>query len=170
MVSGIMGQGRACLACYIDTRWFSTSAVGRPLLRNLSPEFNRLLCTLYTCPLLSLLLPLLGVCRWVLIVPRLPPWPVSIAVPCTRPISYYARRIPPRHSACSTLPCNFLPHTTAIMNVTKKFDRLKQWTNEKMGAEARTGLSDEFKALEVEMNLRHEGMHESEPCSSSPAF
>jgi hypothetical protein len=33
--SGIMGQGRACLACYIDTRWFSTSAVGRPLLRNL---------------------------------------------------------------------------------------------------------------------------------------
>jgi hypothetical protein len=52
------------------------------------------------------------------------------------------------------------------MNVTKKFDRLKQWTNEKMGAEARTGLSDEFKALEVEMNLRHEGMHESEPCSS----
>jgi hypothetical protein len=45
------------------------------------------------------------------------------------------------------------------MNVTKKFDRLKQWTNEKMGAEARTGLSDDFKALEMEMNLRHEGMH-----------
>ncbi|KAH6866569.1 hypothetical protein J4E91_008620 [Alternaria rosae] len=44
------------------------------------------------------------------------------------------------------------------MNINKKFDRLKQWTNEKMGAEARTGLSDEFKALEVEMNLRHEGM------------
>ncbi|KAF2024435.1 BAR-domain-containing protein [Setomelanomma holmii] len=44
------------------------------------------------------------------------------------------------------------------MNVTKKFDRLKQWTNEKMGAEARTGLSDDFKALELEMNLRHEGM------------
>ncbi|KAL5114118.1 hypothetical protein ACEQ8H_008002 [Pleosporales sp. CAS-2024a] len=44
------------------------------------------------------------------------------------------------------------------MNVTKKFDRLKQWTNEKMGAEARTALSDEFKALEMEMNLRHEGM------------
>ena len=45
------------------------------------------------------------------------------------------------------------------MNINKKFDRLKQWTNEKMGAEARTGLSDEFKALEVEMNLRHEGMY-----------
>ncbi|KAH7087486.1 hypothetical protein FB567DRAFT_525121 [Paraphoma chrysanthemicola] len=44
------------------------------------------------------------------------------------------------------------------MNINKKFDRLKQWTNEKMGAEARTGLSDEFKALELEMNLRHEGM------------
>jgi hypothetical protein len=57
------------------------------------------------------------------------------------------------------------------MNINKKFDRLKQWTNEKMGAEARTGLSDEFKALEVEMNLRHEGMHEFEPCScSSPSY
>ncbi|KNG50469.1 bar domain-containing protein [Stemphylium lycopersici] len=44
------------------------------------------------------------------------------------------------------------------MNINKKFDRFKQWTNEKMGAEARTGLSDEFKALELEMNLRHEGM------------
>ncbi|KAL6704630.1 hypothetical protein ACN47E_008027 [Coniothyrium glycines] len=44
------------------------------------------------------------------------------------------------------------------MNINKKFDRLKQWTNEKMGAEARTGLSDEFKALELEMNLRHDGM------------
>ena len=52
------------------------------------------------------------------------------------------------------------------MNINKKFDRLKQWTNEKMGAEARTGLSDEFKALELEMNLRHEGMHDSEPCSN----
>jgi len=49
--------------------------------------------------------------------------------------------------------------TPAVMNINKKFDRLKQWTNEKMGAEARTGLSDEFKALEVEMNLRHEGLH-----------
>lgn len=44
------------------------------------------------------------------------------------------------------------------MNVTKKFDRLKQWTNEKMGAEARTGESEEFKQMELEMNLRHEGM------------
>lgn len=44
------------------------------------------------------------------------------------------------------------------MNINKKFDRFKQWTNEKMGAEARTGLSEEFKALEMEMNLRHEGM------------
>jgi hypothetical protein len=44
------------------------------------------------------------------------------------------------------------------MNINKKLDRFKQWTNEKMGAEARTGLSEEFKALEVEMNLRHEGM------------
>jgi hypothetical protein len=52
------------------------------------------------------------------------------------------------------------------MNINKKFDRLKQWTNEKMGAEARTGLSEEFKALELEMNLRHEGMHVLAPCSN----
>lgn len=44
------------------------------------------------------------------------------------------------------------------MNINKKFDRFKQWTNEKMGAEARTGLSEDFKALELEMNLRHDGM------------
>ena len=45
------------------------------------------------------------------------------------------------------------------MNINRKFDRLKQWTNEKLGADARTGLSDEFKALELEMNVRHDGMH-----------
>ncbi|OAL02825.1 BAR-domain-containing protein [Phaeosphaeriaceae sp. SRC1lsM3a] len=50
------------------------------------------------------------------------------------------------------------------MNINKKFDRFKQWTNERLGAEARTGLSEDFKALEMEMNLRHEGldkMHKS---------
>lgn len=52
------------------------------------------------------------------------------------------------------------------MNINKKFDRLKQWTNEKMGAEARTGLSEEFKNLEIEMNLRHEGMHVRQSLSS----
>lgn len=40
----------------------------------------------------------------------------------------------------------------------KKFDRVKQWAGEKMGAETKTNVSDEFKALEVEMTLRHEGM------------
>lgn len=44
------------------------------------------------------------------------------------------------------------------MNINRKFDRLKQWTNEKLGADARTGLSDEFKTLELEMNVRHDGM------------
>lgn len=43
------------------------------------------------------------------------------------------------------------------MNVNKKLDRFKQWAGEKMGGEAKTGVSDEFKALETEMNLRHEG-------------
>jgi hypothetical protein len=45
------------------------------------------------------------------------------------------------------------------MLVNKKLDRFKQWAGEKMGGEARTALSDEFKALELEMNLRHEGSH-----------
>lgn len=40
----------------------------------------------------------------------------------------------------------------------KKLDRLKQWAGERMGGEARTSVSDEFKALEVEMDLRYEGM------------
>jgi hypothetical protein len=78
----------------------------------------------------------------------LPPWRTSFRIdnsPSTQPRAIWPL---PRRTT-----------TTTTMNVTKKFDRLKQWTNEKMGAEARTGLSDDFKALEMEMNLRHEGMH-----------
>lgn len=48
------------------------------------------------------------------------------------------------------------------MNVNKKLGRFKQWAGEKMGGEIKTGTSDEFKALEMEMNLRHEGMHTPE--------
>ncbi|KAI0998347.1 hypothetical protein K3495_g9847 [Podosphaera aphanis] len=44
------------------------------------------------------------------------------------------------------------------MNINKKLDRVKQWAGEKMGAEAKTNVSEEFKGLEVEMTLRHEGM------------
>jgi len=43
------------------------------------------------------------------------------------------------------------------MNVNKKLDRFKQWAGERMGGEAKTNVSDDFKALEVEMGLRHEG-------------
>ncbi len=48
------------------------------------------------------------------------------------------------------------------MNVNKKLDRFKQWAGERMGGEAKTLVSDDFKALEVEIGLRHEG-----PLSSS---
>jgi hypothetical protein len=48
------------------------------------------------------------------------------------------------------------------MNVNKKLDRFKQWAGERMGGEARTNVSDDFKAMETEMNLRHDG--------ESPAF
>lgn len=43
------------------------------------------------------------------------------------------------------------------MNAVKKLDRFKQWAGEKMGGEAKTSTSEDFKALEAEMNLRHEG-------------
>jgi len=44
------------------------------------------------------------------------------------------------------------------MNFTKKFDRAFQWAGEKMGQEAKTAQSEDFKSLETEMALRHEGM------------
>jgi hypothetical protein len=43
------------------------------------------------------------------------------------------------------------------MNVNKKLDRFKQWAGERMGGEVKTNLSDDFKALETEMNVKHEG-------------
>lgn len=44
------------------------------------------------------------------------------------------------------------------MNINKKLGRVKQWAGEKMGGEVKTNTSDEFKALEMEMQLRQEGM------------
>ena len=45
------------------------------------------------------------------------------------------------------------------MNVNKKLDRFKQWAGERMGGEVKTNVSDDFKALEVEMGLRQEGVY-----------
>lgn len=50
--------------------------------------------------------------------------------------------------------------TLSKMNVNKKFDRLRQWGKEKMGVEIKTATTDDFKALEIEMACRHEGL----PC------
>jgi hypothetical protein len=52
----------------------------------------------------------------------------------------------------------------AIMNINKKLDRVRQWAGEKMGAESKTNVSEEFKALEMEMSLRHEGTVTSFAC------
>lgn len=41
--------------------------------------------------------------------------------------------------------------------VVQKLGRFKQWAGERMGGEAKTSTSDEFKSLEMEMNLRHDG-------------
>jgi len=46
------------------------------------------------------------------------------------------------------------------MNINKKLDRLAQWSKEKMGGEVRTTESDDFKALEVEIACRHDGLWE----------
>lgn len=43
------------------------------------------------------------------------------------------------------------------MNINKRLDRVKQWAGEKMGGEAKTNVSEEFKSLELEMALRHDG-------------
>lgn len=43
------------------------------------------------------------------------------------------------------------------MRITKKFDRAFQWAGEKMGSEAKTAMTDDFKNLETEMALRHDG-------------
>ncbi|TVY26321.1 Uncharacterized protein LHYA1_G005464 [Lachnellula hyalina] len=44
------------------------------------------------------------------------------------------------------------------MNINKKLGRVKQWAGEKMGGEIKTNVSDEFKDLELEMDLRQDGM------------
>jgi hypothetical protein len=41
--------------------------------------------------------------------------------------------------------------------VGKKLDRVTQWAGEKMGAESKAQVSEEFRALEMEMTLRQEG-------------
>lgn len=43
------------------------------------------------------------------------------------------------------------------MHVNKKLGRFRQFVGEKLGNENKTGVSDDFKALEMEMQLRHEG-------------
>lgn len=53
------------------------------------------------------------------------------------------------------------------MNINKKLDRMKQWAGERMGQEVKTNMTDEFKSLEIEMTLRHEGEHiSSAGCST----
>ena len=47
----------------------------------------------------------------------------------------------------------------------KKLGRFKQWAGEKVGGEKKTDTSEDFKALEAEMTLRHEGkVLERLPC------
>jgi hypothetical protein len=44
------------------------------------------------------------------------------------------------------------------MNIINKIDRVTQWAGEKMGQETKTAASEEFRALELEMALRHDGL------------
>ena len=43
------------------------------------------------------------------------------------------------------------------MRIAKKIDRAFQWAGERMGGEAKTTHSDDFKMLEMEMSLRNDG-------------
>lgn len=43
------------------------------------------------------------------------------------------------------------------MHVNKRIGRFKQWAGERMGGEAKTCQTDDFKAMETEMGVRHEG-------------
>lgn len=38
-----------------------------------------------------------------------------------------------------------------------KLGRLAQWGKEKMGGDSKNSITDDFKALELEMNMRQEG-------------
>ncbi|KAJ5981253.1 hypothetical protein N7522_013674 [Penicillium canescens] len=44
------------------------------------------------------------------------------------------------------------------MHMNKRIGRFKQWAGERMGGEAKTCQSDNFKAMETEMGVRHEGV------------
>ena len=52
------------------------------------------------------------------------------------------------------------------MIVNKKLDRFKQWAGERMGGEVKTNTTDNFKALEQEMDLRHQGMEKMQQSMS----
>lgn len=43
------------------------------------------------------------------------------------------------------------------MHMNKRIGRLKQWAGERMGGEVKTNQTDDFKAMETEMGVRHEG-------------
>lgn len=53
------------------------------------------------------------------------------------------------------------------MNMNKKLGRFKQWAGEKMGGESKTSLSDDFKNMEAEMDLRHQGEFQQSRIESS---
>ena len=52
------------------------------------------------------------------------------------------------------------------MHMNKRIGRLKQWAGERMGGEAKTCQSDNFKAMETEMGVRHEGARQHPPAGS----
>ncbi|KAK3715386.1 hypothetical protein LTR37_007114 [Vermiconidia calcicola] len=53
------------------------------------------------------------------------------------------------------------------MNVNKKLGRLRQYAKERMGGEAATTTTDDFKMLEMEMDLRHTGMDRLQQSSNA---
>ena len=137
-----------------------------PLLLSAPIVASALLCSAVLCCAVSCCLP-----SFLLLPPYVGPILRSscLIVPCITDIDSAAlhtagpnarSQLPTTTRPARSVPASPARTTSAIatMNVNKKFGRFKQWAGEKMGAEARTGTSDEFRALEMEMELRHEGM------------
>lgn len=60
-----------------------------------------------------------------------------------------------------------LVYCVATMIVNKKLDRFRQWAGEKMGEEKRTNVTEQFKSLEQEMELRQKGMERMQESMST---
>ena len=87
--------------------------------------------------------------------------PLPVHFPICLPVLHIAPVLHELSKICSLRPIQRIQHVkdTTCNMMNKKLDRFKQWAGERMGGEVKTNVSDDFKSLELEMTLRHEGQH-----------